>query len=366
MSEKTTQAGVVHAEWCGHCKDLMPKWREFEGESVKGGSYNGIQVQAFEEKQDAGSISKAGIEVNSFPKFWSKTEGGVVKYHDDVGRTKDGIKNWLDSLSGGSGEEKTEEKKEGFMGLFGGGKRKSSRKTRKSSRKTMRGGNCTTKGYDPSNSSFPKDAGGAAQLISMLTGSNCKIIDEKALKFLKQDDSKYLKDLHAEMKPKFEKIWNYEEIKKEKEDKGERGVMISTIEQQCDGTTGYGCARRFNREEYWKDAVMTTYYRVMKKLLENQTGFMGRDKGNFEDVSNKIDEYMKNFPTFTAGDNYYTAISADDWEEFKKKQEGEQEGGKRKSRRKLRRSRRKSRRKTRKSRRKLRRSRRKSRRSRSL
>jgi hypothetical protein len=138
MSEKTTQAGVVHADWCGHCKDLMPKWREFEGESVKGGSYNGIQVQAFEEKQDAGSISKAGIEVNSFPKFWSKTEGGVVKYHDDVGRTKDGIKNWLDSLSGGSGEEKTEEKKEGFMGLFGGGKRKSRRNLRKSRRKTRK------------------------------------------------------------------------------------------------------------------------------------------------------------------------------------------------------------------------------------
>jgi thiol-disulfide isomerase/thioredoxin len=138
MSGKTTQAGVVHAEWCGHCKDLMPKWREFEGESVKGGSYNGIQVQAFEEKQDAGSISKAGIEVKSFPKFWSKSEDGVVKYHDEVDRSKNGIKNWLDTLSGGSGSS-DEEKKEGFMGgLFGGGKRKSRRNLRKSRRKTRK------------------------------------------------------------------------------------------------------------------------------------------------------------------------------------------------------------------------------------
>ena len=131
MSDKTTQAGVVHADWCGHCKELMPKWRDFENKSVKGGSYNGIQVQALEEKKDANSISKTGIEVNSFPKFWSKTEGGEVKYHDDVERSESGIKNWLDSLSGGTGEEK----KEGFMGLFGGGKRKSRRKTRKSRRK---------------------------------------------------------------------------------------------------------------------------------------------------------------------------------------------------------------------------------------
>lgn len=141
MSDKTVQAGVVHAEWCGHCKELMPKWRDFEKKSVKGGSYNGIQVQAFEEKQDANSISKTGIEVNSFPKFWSKTQGGEVKYHDEVDRSEVGIKNWLDSLYGGSGssgEEKTEEKKEGFMGLFGGGKRKSRRNLRKSRRKTRK------------------------------------------------------------------------------------------------------------------------------------------------------------------------------------------------------------------------------------
>jgi len=140
MSGKTTQAGIVHAEWCGHCKELMPKWREFEGESVKGGIYNGIQVKAFEEKEDSGSIKEAGIEVNSYPKFWSKTDKGEVKYHDEVDRSKGGIKNWLDSLSGGGSdnvEEKIEEKKEGFS-LFGGSKRKSRRKSLRKIRKSRR------------------------------------------------------------------------------------------------------------------------------------------------------------------------------------------------------------------------------------
>jgi len=146
------EAGIIHAEWCGHCKSLMPEWSKFTENEVKGGSYKGITPKAYEEKADAGAIEKKGFEMGSFPKFYTITKGGKIDYPEGVGRTADGIKSWMDSLAAG-GEKKSEEdtsstdtqpsekagdveKKEGFWNMFGGKKKRSKRKSNK--KKTSR------------------------------------------------------------------------------------------------------------------------------------------------------------------------------------------------------------------------------------
>ncbi len=126
------EAGVVHAKWCGHCKDLMPKWEEFSQEHVKGGQYNGIQINALEEGQNKDKIEQKGIKVGGFPHFYSIDDKGKVESHNEVGRDVGGIKMWLDQLGGGETE-----KKEGFsiMNMFGGKKK---RKTAKKSKKAKK------------------------------------------------------------------------------------------------------------------------------------------------------------------------------------------------------------------------------------
>lgn len=131
------EAGVVHAKWCGHCKDLMPKWEEFSGENVKGGKYNGIQIHALEESTHKDLIEQKGIKVGGFPHFFSIDDKGKVESHDQVGRDKGGIKMWLDEITGG--QEKTE-KKEGFsiMGMFGGKKKRKTAKKAKKAKKVKK------------------------------------------------------------------------------------------------------------------------------------------------------------------------------------------------------------------------------------
>lgn len=129
------EAGVVHAKWCGHCKDLMPKWEEFSQENIKGGQYNGIHVNAYEEQQNKALIEQKGIKVGGFPHFYSIDDKGKVESHNEVGRDKGGIKMWLDQITGGETE-----KKEGFMSMFGGKKKakKSKRKTAKKAKKSKK------------------------------------------------------------------------------------------------------------------------------------------------------------------------------------------------------------------------------------
>lgn len=139
------EVGLVHAEWCGHCKNLLPMWESFKQNNVKGGKYGDANVETYEEKEDKDLIEEKGIKVGGFPHFYSIDQGGKVSAHEAVDRTEGGIKKWMDSVLGG--EEKTEEKKESFsvMGMFGGKKKrktakkaKKAKKSKKSKRKTAK------------------------------------------------------------------------------------------------------------------------------------------------------------------------------------------------------------------------------------
>ena len=53
------EAGLVHAEWCGHCQNLKPDWDKFT-EGLSGGKYNGVTVNTLEEKNNQKDIESKG------------------------------------------------------------------------------------------------------------------------------------------------------------------------------------------------------------------------------------------------------------------------------------------------------------------
>ena len=124
---KPQQAGLVYAEWCGHCQSMKPEWDSFV--SQHGGNYKGIVIKTHDE-----SKKEHDFEASGFPTFFSKA-GGSVNTEHNVTRTKQGFENWFDSLAGGEMTGGKKKKK----------KTKSSKKKKTKSKATKKSKSKTTK-----------------------------------------------------------------------------------------------------------------------------------------------------------------------------------------------------------------------------
>tara|TARA_B100000282_G_scaffold110553_1_gene78336 strand:- start:4153 stop:4605 length:453 start_codon:yes stop_codon:yes gene_type:complete len=107
---KITEAGVVHAQWCGHCKSMIDDWNKFAGK----GQHGGIQIKTYDESDK--KHESDGIKADGFPTFYSKDASGNVNTSHSVERTFGGFEKWFDEMSGGSdemsgGKKKTKKKK---------------------------------------------------------------------------------------------------------------------------------------------------------------------------------------------------------------------------------------------------------------
>ena len=114
---KITEAGVVHAKWCGHCKSMIDDWNTFADK----GQHNGILIKTYDESDNHHGSN--GIVANSFPTFYSKDASGNVNTSYSVERTFGGFEKWFNEMSGGNDE------------MSGGKKKTKKKKTTKSTKK---------------------------------------------------------------------------------------------------------------------------------------------------------------------------------------------------------------------------------------
>jgi thiol-disulfide isomerase/thioredoxin len=116
--------GLIHAEWCGHCQTLMPKWAEMVSQIEKNKKYKIVQFEDSNPNKDS-IISDINSKLNEtseklsadgFPTIF-KVEKGNLQYYKEGPRETEALKNWF---MGGN------ESKDLF--IQNGGKKKSAKK----------------------------------------------------------------------------------------------------------------------------------------------------------------------------------------------------------------------------------------------
>uniref|UniRef100_A0A6C0DR85 Thioredoxin domain-containing protein n=1 Tax=viral metagenome TaxID=1070528 RepID=A0A6C0DR85_9ZZZZ len=126
--------GVIHAEWCGHCQQLMPEWKKLEDEYENNNKVKIMKLEASEsnkadELNKLNSQIKGGkkVEENGYPTIFM-IKGGNLLYNEKD-RSVDGLRDWIQSnLSPSPAQKKP---------IQGGGKKRT-RRNRKSRKQVIR------------------------------------------------------------------------------------------------------------------------------------------------------------------------------------------------------------------------------------
>lgn len=97
--------GKVYANWCGHCKTLMPIWSEMK-DDINNNFPDKYTFSEIESEQQIPKFKKIkedyniDLNANSYPTLF-KIQNGKVEYYNGA-REKEAMKSWFIIVNGGS------------------------------------------------------------------------------------------------------------------------------------------------------------------------------------------------------------------------------------------------------------------------
>jgi thiol-disulfide isomerase/thioredoxin len=92
--------GVIHANWCGHCQALMPKWKIFKNQIKNNNKINVLEIEDSDHDKDK-RIANLNLKINNksvrlqasgFPTIF-KIQNGNLEYYNGE-REPESLKQW--------------------------------------------------------------------------------------------------------------------------------------------------------------------------------------------------------------------------------------------------------------------------------
>jgi len=94
---------LIHAEWCGHCKNLMPHWKKIEDEYDNHPEIEMVKIESKDDDKDVvindlngRIVGEKKVEEEGYPTIYAIKGGALIKNEND--RDYDSLKNWVGGL----------------------------------------------------------------------------------------------------------------------------------------------------------------------------------------------------------------------------------------------------------------------------
>jgi len=101
--DKGSWLNLYHADWCGHCRNIMPTWDNY----VNNSKNNNTNINTV--KIESSHLSTLGKEINGYPTITLSYNGDEIDYNGD--RTLESLENFVNSKGQSGGRRKKRSKK---------------------------------------------------------------------------------------------------------------------------------------------------------------------------------------------------------------------------------------------------------------